>query len=150
MRLPPASLLPDPALVRSTPIRWLLEYADRPENRGALVHWQTLPARPARYSELVPALPDAITAALEARGITRLYTHQVRAVEALRAGRDTVIVTGTASGKSLCFHVPALERMLEAPGATSLHLFPTKALAQDQLKRDRKTTRLNSSHGHIS
>jgi DEAD/DEAH box helicase domain-containing protein len=58
----------------------------------------------------------------------------VCAIEALRAGRDTVVVTGTASGKSLCFHLPALERLLDEPGATALYLFPTKALAQDQLK----------------
>ncbi len=114
--------------------RWLAAFAARPENRGALAHWQTLPARPARYGELLPALPPPLANALAARGIGRLYTHQVRAVEALRAARDTVVVTGTASGKSLCFHLPALETLLESPDATALHLFPTKALAQDQLK----------------
>jgi DEAD/DEAH box helicase domain-containing protein len=123
--------------------RWLAGYAARPENRGALVHWQTLPARPARHGELLPALPPVLAAALESRGIARLYTHQVRAVEALRAGRDTVVVTGTASGKSLCFHVPVLERILEDPGSTALYLFPTKALAQDQLK---SLTRLAGGH----
>jgi DEAD/DEAH box helicase domain-containing protein len=114
--------------------RWLAEFANRRENRGAIAHWQTLPARPARFGELLPALPPSIATALEARGIQRLYTHQVRAVEALRARHDTVVVTGTASGKSLCFHLPALETLLEEPGATALYLFPTKALAQDQLK----------------
>ncbi len=114
--------------------RWLARYAERRENRGALVHWQTLPARPARFGELLPSLPPPIANALHARGIERLYTHQVRAIETLRAGRDTVVVTGTASGKSLCFHLPALERLLDEPGATALYLFPTKALAQDQLK----------------
>ncbi len=114
--------------------RWLAGFAARPENRGAVAHWQTLPARPARCGELLPALPPALANALAARGIERLYTHQVRAIEALRARRDTVVVTGTASGKSLCFHLPALETLLEEPGATALYLFPTKALAQDQLK----------------
>ena len=114
--------------------RWLARYAERRENRGALVHWQTLPARPARFGELLPSLPPPIANALHARGIERLYTHQVRAIEALRAARDTVIVTGTASGKSLCFHLPTLERLLDEPEATALYLFPTKALAQDQLK----------------
>src|SRR5262245_60805364 len=113
---------------------WLREHAHRPENRGALVHWHTIPARPARFGELVPQLPEPIASALAGQGITRLYTHQVRAIEALRAGQDTVVVTGTASGKSLCFHVPALERLLGEPEATALYLFPTKALAQDQLK----------------
>jgi len=113
---------------------WLRELARRPENHGALTHWQTLPARPARHGELQPPLPEPLAGALAAQGISRLYTHQVCAIEALRAGRDTVIVTGTASGKSLCFHLPALERLLDEPGATALYLFPTKALAQDQLK----------------
>jgi DEAD/DEAH box helicase domain-containing protein len=130
---PSRFLAPDPSGDQSL-ARWLAGYAARAENRGALVHWQTLPARPARYGELLPELPPVLADALESRGIARLYTHQVRAVEGLRAGRDTVVVTGTASGKSLCFHVPVLERILEEPAATALYLFPTKALAQDQLK----------------
>jgi len=115
-------------------VRWLSEFSERRENRGALVHWETLAARPARFGELLPELPPAVQRALVAQGISRLYTHQVRAIESLRAGHDTVVVTGTASGKSLCFHLPTLERIIEEPGATALYLFPTKALAQDQLK----------------
>ena len=88
----------------------------------------------ATLEEQQELLPAPVQGALESRGITRLYTHQVCAIEALRAGRDTVVVTGTASGKSLCFHLPVLERLLEEPDATALYLFPTKALAQDQLK----------------
>ncbi|MFN8586766.1 MAG: DEAD/DEAH box helicase [Candidatus Eisenbacteria bacterium] len=114
--------------------RWLEDWAARPENEGALAEWRTLPAREARFGDLLPELPVALRNALGAQGIERLYTHQVRAVEALRAGRDTVVVTGTASGKSLCFHLPTLEKLLEEPGATAFYLFPTKALAQDQLK----------------
>ena len=127
--------------------QWLASHAARPENRGAIVHWQTLPARPARFGELLPALHPALAGALESRGIASLYTHQVRAVEALRAGHDTVVVTGTASGKSLCFHLPALERILEEPDATALYLFPTKALAQDQLK---SLTRLAAGHLEVT
>ena len=80
--------------------RWLHEFANHPDNRGAVAHWHTLPTRPARFGELLPALPPALASALEARGIGRLYTHQVRAIESLRAGHDTVVVTGTASGKT--------------------------------------------------
>ena len=130
---PTRFLIPEAAERHELP-RWLAEFAERRDNRGALAHWETLPARAARYGELLPALPEPIAQALAARGITQLYTHQVRSIEALRAGRDTVVVTGTASGKSLCFHLPALERILEEPQATALYLFPTKALAQDQLK----------------
>src|SRR5436190_3307513 len=133
MKVPPTHFLDEPASGHELS-RWLEAYAARPENRGALVHRQVIPARPARFGELQPPLGDALRTALETSGVSRLYTHQVCAVEALRAGRDTVVVTGTASGKSLCFHLPALERLLEAPDATALYLFPTKALAQDQLK----------------
>src|SRR5262245_63835653 len=128
MQLPPTQFLHEPA---SGPglAEWLKRSAARPENRGALVHWQVLPARPARFGELQPPLAGALSAALEASGVTRLYTHQVCAIEALRAGRDTVVVTGTASGKSLCFHVTALERLLEEPDAPALYHFKTKALA---------------------
>jgi DEAD/DEAH box helicase domain-containing protein len=113
---------------------WLRAFAARPENRGALAHWETLPARPARYAELVRPLPAPLAGALGARGIERLYTHQVQAIDSLRAGRDTVVVTGTASGKSLCYHLPVLETLLEDSESTALYLFPTKALAQDQLQ----------------
>ena len=132
MKLPPTHFLSDQASGASL-ADWLKEFAARPENRGALVHWQVLPARAARFGELQPPLAGALLSALETGGVSRLYTHQVCAIEALRAGRDTVVVTGTASGKSLCFHLPALERLLEEPDATALYLFPTKALAQDQL-----------------
>jgi DEAD/DEAH box helicase domain-containing protein len=146
MQVPPTHFLPEPS-AGSGLAEWLESFAARPENRGALVHRQVLPARPARFGELQPPLGEPLRAALEARGVSRLYTHQVCAIEALRAGRDTVVVTGTASGKSLCFHVPALERLLEDRDATALYLFPTKALAQDQLK---SLTRLASGSVELS
>src|SRR5262245_10657094 len=118
----------------SDPAGWLAEFAERKENRGAIAHWQVIPPRPARHGSLSLALPGQIEEALESRGITTLYTHQVQAIEALRGGLDTVVVTGTASGKSLGYHLPVLERLGEDSQATALYLFPTKALAQDQLK----------------
>jgi DEAD/DEAH box helicase domain-containing protein len=125
---------PPGADTRSALAEWLEDLARRLENRGALSHWETLPARPARYGALSMPLPGAIEEALAASGIERLYTHQVQAIEALRGGLDTVVVTGTASGKSLCYHLPVLEQLLADHSATALYLFPTKALAQDQLK----------------
>lgn len=122
---------------------WLRALAAHPDHRGALSHWETLPARPARHGELSLPLPEALSTALESQGIERLYTHQVHAIEAQRAGRDTVIVTGTASGKSLGYHLPVLETLLRERDATALYLFPTKALAQDQLKG---LTRLAAGH----
>ena len=125
---------------------WLEELSRRPENRGALAHLEVLPARPARCGELSLPLPPSLAEALAARGVERLYTHQVQAVEALRGGLDTVVVTGTASGKSLCYHLPVLERLLTERDATALYLFPTKALAQDQLKG---LSRLASGHPDV-
>jgi DEAD/DEAH box helicase domain-containing protein len=127
-------------------VAWLRAHAAEPMNRGALVHWERLPERPARHGDLALPLPGPLAEALEARGIGRLYTHQVQAIEALRGGVDTVIATGTASGKSLGFHLPVLERLLQEPGATALYLFPTKALAQDQLKG---VTRLAAGHPDV-
>jgi DEAD/DEAH box helicase domain-containing protein len=122
---------------------WLAEHARRPENRGAITHWERIAARPPRHGELMLPLPPPLAESLAARGIARLYTHQVQAIEALRGGLDVVVVTGTASGKSLCYHLPVLERLLAEPEATALYLFPTKALAQDQLKG---LTRLATGH----
>ena len=113
---------------------WLEAFASRPENRGARSHVELLPARPARHGTLDPPLSVDIARALGTRGIDALYTHQTHAIDALRGGRDVVVVTGTASGKSLCYHLPVLEALLAEPEATALYLFPTKALAQDQLK----------------
>jgi DEAD/DEAH box helicase domain-containing protein len=101
---------------------------------GGDVRIRRLPAREAEYGTLDPPLPDAIGSALRGLGIERLYGHQVEAIASVRDGRHTVIVTGTASGKSLCYQVPIAERLLADPESTTLLLFPAKALAQDQLR----------------
>ena len=74
-----------------------------------------------------------IVAGLASRGIERLYTHQAEAIEAVHAGEDVVVVTPTASGKTLCYALPALQAIAEDPSARALFLFPTKALGQDQV-----------------
>jgi DEAD/DEAH box helicase domain-containing protein len=107
-----------------------------PRGRGApeLVHAESLPARPARYAELSEPLPKTLAHVLDAQGISRLYSHQAEAIDLARAGKHVVVATGTASGKSLAYHIPVLERLLLDKPATALYLFPTKALAQDQLR----------------
>ncbi|MFN3594396.1 MAG: DEAD/DEAH box helicase, partial [Thiobacillaceae bacterium] len=90
------------------------------------------PARPARTAPLPDDLDRRLVAALHGRGITRLYSHQAEALTLARAGQNLVVATPTASGKSLCYHLPVLQDLL-ADGARALYLFPTKALAQDQL-----------------
>lgn len=90
------------------------------------------PARPARTAPLPDGLDRRLVVALHGRGITRLYSHQAQALELALAGRHVAVATPTASGKSLCYHLPVLQDLL-ADGARALYLFPTKALAQDQL-----------------
>jgi len=115
--------------------------------RDQIVHGQVLAAREAQYGDLSAPLPEPLRAALAPMGIERLYTHQVEAIEHLRAGRNVVIVTSTASGKTLSYNLPILERLLAEPQAKAFYLFPTKALAQDQLRGLR---RFAESHPDLS
>ena len=100
---------------------------------GDLVHARMFPARPARFEDPDPPLAPALAERLAGKGIDRLYGHQARAINSIRGGSHTVVVSGTASGKTLCYQVPIAERALEDRTSTSLLIFPTKALAQDQL-----------------
>ncbi len=106
----------------------------RPDYAGQLEHVEVLPDRPGRFATPHRPLPEPLKKLLAARGIGQLYCHQVAALEAARAGQDYVVVTGTASGKTLCYNLPILEAALADANARALYLFPTKALAQDQLK----------------
>ncbi len=92
-----------------------------------------VPGAAAQFAPLPSDLRPELTAALAARGIQRLYTHQADAYHAVRNGRHLVVVTPTASGKTLCYNLPVVQRLLEDPDRRALYLFPTKALAQDQL-----------------
>src|SRR5215469_14366715 len=92
-----------------------------------------IPARAAEFAPLPPDLRPELAEALAARGIDRLYTHQAAAYDHVRAGRHLVVVTPTTSGKTLCYNLPILQRLLEHPSSRALYLFPTKALTQDQL-----------------
>src|SRR4029079_5702743 len=78
-------------------------------------------------------LDDRLRQAFESRGVAQPYTHQAEAIEHALAGRNAVIITPTASGKTLCYNVPILNAILQDPSSRALYLFPTKALAQDQL-----------------
>ncbi|MEN1681816.1 MAG: DEAD/DEAH box helicase [Planctomycetota bacterium] len=106
----------------------------RPDYSGQLEHVETLAARPGRFAEPQSPVGPQLTALLAARGIDRLYTHQAESLDAADSGRDFVVVTGTASGKTLCYNLPVLQALLSDADARALYLFPTKALAQDQLK----------------
>jgi DEAD/DEAH box helicase domain-containing protein len=103
-----------------------------PDVMRHIAAWERMPARPAHYAELPAGLDAAVASALRARELMPLYTHQAAAVEAALGGEDVVVVTGTASGKTLCYNLPVLQSLLTDPEARALYLFPTKALAQDQ------------------
>jgi DEAD/DEAH box helicase domain-containing protein len=92
-----------------------------------------IPASPATYAPLPRDLHPELVAALRSRGIDQLYSHQSEAYASIRNGKNVVVVTPTASGKTLCYNLPVLQRLLEDPEKRALYLFPTKALAQDQL-----------------
>ncbi len=100
---------------------------------GQLVHQKRMPARAARYGSLRTRLAPPAEAALRAAGVERLYLHQAEAINAALAGQNVVIATSTASGKTLCFHVPVLDALARDPLARAMYLYPTKALSQDQL-----------------
>ena len=98
-----------------------------------VVTWERVPARPAHYAPFPSTLDRRLSDVLRARGIDRLYTHQAAAIAAVAHGQNPVVVTSTASGKTLCYNLPVLHTLLSDPKATALYLFPTKALAHDQL-----------------
>ncbi|MEW6522111.1 MAG: DEAD/DEAH box helicase [Bacillota bacterium] len=104
-----------------------------PAFRERVAHWEKIPARPARLVPFPDWLDPRLVAGLEARGITSLYTHQEQALGAAAGGRHTMVVTPTASGKTLCYNLPVLHSILDDPASRALYIFPTKALAQDQV-----------------
>ena len=111
----------DPAVV-------LKRWADEEE----LAHQRTIPPREARFGSI--HLDPLLATRLAERGIDGLYLHQTRAIDSIRAGRHTMLSVGTASGKSLAFQIPILERIIAQPKSTALLIYPTKALAQDQAR----------------
>ena len=106
---------------------------DDPRFMENVTEWRVLPAREAKYAPFPDELDARIVQVLKARGIERLYTHQRQALDCALAGRDFVVVTPTASGKTLCYNLPVLNAILKDDAARALYLFPTKALSSDQV-----------------
>jgi len=92
-----------------------------------------IPAREAKFAPMPEWVRADLAAVYAEKGVAKLYSHQAAAAAAVHAGRNTVVVTPTASGKTLCYNLPVLNAVLENPDTRALYLFPTKALAQDQL-----------------
>jgi DEAD/DEAH box helicase domain-containing protein len=108
-------------------------FAARDRDGEILTAVRHYPAREAQWAEFPEWVHADLRAAYYAKGIRQLYTHQAAAAEAVHAGKNVVIVTPTASGKTLCYNLPVLDAILANDDTRALYLFPTKALAQDQL-----------------
>ena len=113
---------------------------DDPAHRERIIYVHEQHPRAALYADLDPPLPAPLVDALARQGIARLYRHQAQAVATARRGGHVGVVTATASVKTLCYHLPTLETLLADPRRRALYLFPTKALAQDQLRALRELT----------
>ncbi len=118
----------------------LTERADDPD--GWVTALRTVPAAEARYAPWPELIDPRLRAALESRGVRQLYTHQAASLEFALSGRNVVVTTPTASGKTLCYNAPVLSTVLADPSTRALYLFPTKALAQDQLAELKELTAL--------
>jgi DEAD/DEAH box helicase domain-containing protein len=101
---------------------------------GQMAHVEHIPRRQAKCAELEKLLEPALGACLSEHGLLPLYTHQAEAVNFARRGKNVMVATSSASGKTLCYNVPVMEAVLTEPRSCALYLFPTKALAQDQLR----------------
>jgi len=113
---------------------FIKEMTSAREYQGQVSGRRVISARPPVYGRLSEPLPGILASSLSRRGIKRLYSHQAQAVELVDKGLSIVVVTGTASGKTLCYNLPVLKEWLQDNDSRGLYLFPTKALAQDQLK----------------
>lgn len=116
-------------LVRDT----LQELKADPDFAPNIIHHKTIDEKKAVYADFPESLHRSIRTALASKGIEKLYSHQREAFDAATRGQSITAVTPTASGKSLCYHLPVLQSILEDPSSRAIYLFPTKALAQDQL-----------------
>ena len=95
--------------------------------------WESLPPRIARFTPIPNGIHPDLRESLRQTGVDQLYSHQATSWDATQRGENIAIVTGTASGKTLCYNIPVIDAMLHDPQSTALYIFPTKALAQDQL-----------------
>ncbi|MDZ4247262.1 MAG: DEAD/DEAH box helicase, partial [Dehalococcoidia bacterium] len=115
-------------------VSFLSYLKSRPQFKDQFAHVEQIPYRQGEHGILQNPLHPTLQSLLGARGIRQLYCHQVKAIETVRAGGNIMVSTPSASGKTLCYNIPVLETLLADPLSRALYLFPTKALAQDQLR----------------
>jgi len=111
----------------------LAQIKNSSDSAERITAWKVTPARAGSLVDFPPSVDPRLVGVLKERGIERLFTHQAEAVEAAARGDNFVVVTPTASGKTLCYNIPVLSSLLENPESRAIYLFPTKALSQDQL-----------------
>jgi DEAD/DEAH box helicase domain-containing protein len=117
-----------------TSLEQILDVLERdPDFLTQVTHWERIPPKAPRYAPFPEWLDPRIARSLRGRGIEALYSHQAAALEVAHQKKHVVVVTPTASGKTLCYDLPVLDAIAKDPSARALYLFPTKALAQDQL-----------------
>jgi DEAD/DEAH box helicase domain-containing protein len=109
--------------------RWRAE----PSIAENIIVWEIIPSQAAKTLPFPDDLHPALLTAMRSHGLRSLYTHQGQAWREVSDGRNIVLSTGTASGKSLAYNLPVIDRLLKSPKTRALYIFPTKALAQDQL-----------------
>ncbi|MFC1871403.1 DEAD/DEAH box helicase [Chloroflexota bacterium] len=110
----------------------------QPDYHSQVAHVEHIPPRPASYADLDEPPAADLQRCLDRHGLSSLYTHQAEAVNIARQGRNVMVATSSASGKTLCYNIPVIQAILSERGARALYLFPTKSLAQDQLRELRE------------
>lgn len=108
--------------------------------------WKNISPRKAKFSSFPEQMDERLTQVMAERGISKLYSHQTEAIEKILSGKNAVVVTPTASGKTLCYNLPVLNNLLEFPESRALYLFPTKALSQDQIAELHEIVKLLGAH----
>jgi DEAD/DEAH box helicase domain-containing protein len=124
---------------------FLHDLVSRPGYRQQIVHIERIPSQEARFTRLDSPLHPGLQKCLQSLGISGLYSHQVDALKAILAGKNVMIATPSASGKTLCYHLATLDSLLRDKDSRALYIFPTKALAQDQLRSVRQIASYLSS-----
>ena len=142
------SLAPRPPASLETIPNFLGSLVARYRQEEVLTAVRQIPAREAKFRPIPDWVTSALSEAYGAKGIRELYSHQAATAELVRDGKNVVVVTPTASGKTLCYNLSVSNAVLENPDTRALYLFPTKALAQDQLAELRDLAkRLDDSFG---
>ncbi len=118
--------------------RVLTAWQSDPSIDANIIAWQTQPAQQATWNDFPSELDPTLVASLNDNNIRQLYSHQHEAWQEIKKGHHIVVVTGTSSGKTLCYNLPVLDYIFSHPKARALYFFPTKALAQDQVQSLRK------------